>query len=597
MSKPSFSNIDLWLFELVEGNLTPEQVEQLELFLMQHPDLDVERDMWEMAKVENEPAVYTRKEAHRKRRPVGLLIGAASTVVIASSLFFFDFNSESTQSSQLAVNYERIEVNEVEILNSQLSQLKKENEILRLENSKLTKESRTNQEGVTTNGVLIDNPTERNSEKPSNSANTSGIELINRNDVQIIEPQIDNLVFYNAGDAGVNYDNEVINTNQINSSEYDVSPHQGILTAINVTPLKIEEINSNNSTSELTFASNSKEKEEKRMLAEDWYKDRKDWSYELTKLGRKIKRMMDNPVALYNSRDPYFQLPGMTVQDVNFSATGTMMATRVQTLSRLQWLGSDNEQMYNQLAIDGYAYGMRGGIGLQLSHSFYHTDGSIQIADAALTYSPKISVNNFISVEPSVRFKMGNKMIQHSKLDGVPAIEMDRGNVYTYGQSEDLYGNNLWYKDLGAGLMVNTRWFFASAQVDNLFKHYNNIYNNGGADKLYAGLHYIATIGTDWKSLNEKTKLSPYLVYQNKEQLQELWFGANFQHKWITAGASVSTSLDPTATVGMVFKNFALHYNADYTMSKMSDERYLSHQLTLKFNTKPSPYGRRLMRR
>ena len=53
MSKPSFSNIDLWLFELAEGNLSPEQVKQLEMFLLQYPELDVERDVWEMCFLEH----------------------------------------------------------------------------------------------------------------------------------------------------------------------------------------------------------------------------------------------------------------------------------------------------------------------------------------------------------------------------------------------------------------------------------------------------------------------------------------------------------------------------------------------------------------
>ena len=50
MSNPSFSNIDLWLFELAEGNLSPEQIERLEMFILQNPDLDFDRDVWEMAK-------------------------------------------------------------------------------------------------------------------------------------------------------------------------------------------------------------------------------------------------------------------------------------------------------------------------------------------------------------------------------------------------------------------------------------------------------------------------------------------------------------------------------------------------------------------
>ena len=70
MSNPSFSNIDLWLFELAEGNLTPEQVEQLELFLLQHPELDVERDMWQMARMEKEQHAYPETSSlQRKRRP------------------------------------------------------------------------------------------------------------------------------------------------------------------------------------------------------------------------------------------------------------------------------------------------------------------------------------------------------------------------------------------------------------------------------------------------------------------------------------------------------------------------------------------------
>ena len=52
MSKPSFSNIELWLFELSEGNLNPQQVEELRIFLLKHPELDVEKDVWEMAKIQ-----------------------------------------------------------------------------------------------------------------------------------------------------------------------------------------------------------------------------------------------------------------------------------------------------------------------------------------------------------------------------------------------------------------------------------------------------------------------------------------------------------------------------------------------------------------
>ena len=37
MSIPSFENIDRWLFELIEGNLSEEQIQQLEDMKASHP--------------------------------------------------------------------------------------------------------------------------------------------------------------------------------------------------------------------------------------------------------------------------------------------------------------------------------------------------------------------------------------------------------------------------------------------------------------------------------------------------------------------------------------------------------------------------------
>ncbi len=56
MSGPSFDNIDRWLFEYVEGNLSSEQEKQLEAFLLDHPEFDLDLDSWQMAKVE--PLTY-----------------------------------------------------------------------------------------------------------------------------------------------------------------------------------------------------------------------------------------------------------------------------------------------------------------------------------------------------------------------------------------------------------------------------------------------------------------------------------------------------------------------------------------------------------
>jgi type IX secretion system PorP/SprF family membrane protein len=320
---------------------------------------------------------------------------------------------------------------------------------------------------------------------------------------------------------------------------------------------------------------------------------RKSFKDHFNKFTRSIQRMMNSPIALKNSRDPHYHVPGMTANDINFSSAGTLIATRVQTNSRLQWQGQESEQLMNQISADGYSYGMRGGWGVQLNHQWYK-NGGIQVAQAAFTYSPKISVSNWVSVEPSVRLKMGNKRLNSGLMENTDAVEMDRGNTQDfYANGAAPIGRSLWYKDVGLGLLVNTKWFFAGVQVDNIFKYKDNLYNNNWSDPRRMQSHFTATIGSDWVSRNEKLSLSPYLVYQKHENLSEMWAGANFAYKWFNIGIATSNKLEPAASIGMKFDHFSLRYNADYTQSTMLDKKALSHQLTIRFVAKKSRFNKR----
>ncbi len=104
MSNPSFSNIDLWLFELTEGNLSPSQVEQLKTFLLLHPELDVDKDVWESARLKKSNVVYTRKESLKRDRPVLWFMDLASASVagIGLMLALIPMGENATTSSQIA---------------------------------------------------------------------------------------------------------------------------------------------------------------------------------------------------------------------------------------------------------------------------------------------------------------------------------------------------------------------------------------------------------------------------------------------------------------------------------------------------------------
>jgi type IX secretion system PorP/SprF family membrane protein len=569
MSNPSFSNIDRWLFELMEGNLSAEQEQQLEAFLLQHPELDVDRDMWEMATVQKEEVVYPHQDRIVRRKPVGLFMMAGFTsIAIFIGLGIIDFVSSSTNSiytqQQLATEQTTSEqttsAQNIQSTNSTKQQPTKTG----FESSELTLGQATKPQVQTI--YTNNNFRPSGSQVVPNSLNSPLLAVNNSNLSNLSNEG------YRAsrGTNPSNLSNDGYRasrgTNQSNpliEDDLATTPAQ---------PVDVESYKEKNYRTGPTFTASN------RFSSSDY---KESFSSRLSKAKRALTRMMDNPVALKNLKDPYYHIPALQAMDVNFGSVGTLLATRVQTLTRAQWLGEENQQFMNQIAVDGYAYGIRGGLGLQLNNGYY-ANGQIMNSSAAITYSPKFSVNRNILVEPSVRFKMGNKSLNSSKITDIGLAEMDRGNVYEfYPSGAAPIGKDLWYRDMGLGLMVNTKWFFVGVQGDNLFKHYDNVYSNA-TDKR-AGTHFIATVGTDYESQRENIGLSPYIVYQQNEQLSEAWLGLNARYEWITMGAAISSKADLVGSIGLKFNRFAVNYNMDYTHSYLFNKQIISHQLSLRF--------------
>lgn len=595
MSTPSFSNIDLWLFELAEGNLSKDQIEQLELFIMQHPELDIERDMWEVAKVDPTPVAFPNVEVlQKKRRGAGIYTSSAA---VMASLFvgFFAYSYVTTGSmfsffsDKESLHVASTEAQERDIL-ARISELTDGfvSNGLAMESGRFGN-AMPNDEMPPYTVSLIQNELEstltvEDGETPSESANastfTADLEEVNPTLRPVIASRLDQRL---TNQPIVPITSNLWQNDALNGFELDRKENEGVFVQEPRTldPYLKETKSSVRSSFAATKSGTSTSVK------------RSSFKTKLNRFARSIQRMMDNPVALKNSRDPHYHVPGMTSNDINFSAAGTLLATRVQTLSRAQWLGKENEQFKNQLSVDGYSYGMRGGWGIQLDHTMYR-DGGIHIGQLALTYSPKISITNSVSFEPSVRFKMGDKHLVASQMNGIDMVEVERGNAINYYEDgQTPIGRNLWYKDLGAGALVNTKWFFVGARVDNIFRHTDNIYGYDIQHPRRAASGFVASAGTDWLNQRKTLGLSPYLVYQKNDQLSELWGGANVRWHWAIAGLAVNDKLDPAASIGVKSKTFSINYNIDYTTSAMTGERALSHQVSLRFVTKQNRFGQR----
>ena len=68
MISPNRQNIDRWLFDYTEGNLSSDQESLLEKFLLNNPDIEVDLDAWQEAKLVPEEIVLTDKNKFKRKR-------------------------------------------------------------------------------------------------------------------------------------------------------------------------------------------------------------------------------------------------------------------------------------------------------------------------------------------------------------------------------------------------------------------------------------------------------------------------------------------------------------------------------------------------
>ena len=525
MSKPSFENIDRWLFEYAEGNLSPEQIANLKTFLLIHPELDVDLDAWKDSYITAEGIVLPNAEKYKKRGaliPIFATSGIAAGIIAATflSIHLFSGSSSGVAGSSLTFAQKKI--------NQQLA-----DRTLR------------------------------------NTVNSDQFNTMN------LDPRILNASLFNGTRTSQQNASPLVSEQRIideynNLEANDVSDVE----FTNLNPDLVSTYNSNKSS-----VSGSKTSS-------------KNHNSFLKPFFRKVNRLMDNPVALKNSKDAIYQVPGMQNPQVNFGTVGTLLTSRFQAISRVQNHGYENERFSQIVSYDAYASSIRSGMGFQLKTDSYNK-GAFRTYEANILYSPKFMITKNIILEPGLQLKMGQKRLTPSKINSGEMVEIDRGNTQTaFSENETPLDKKLWYKDVGLSMMFNSRWFFAGAQVDNLFRHDEGIYSSSPDQRETASRHVVLTAGTEYESQDKKLAVSPYLLYQKNGNLEESWAGANFRYKWFNVGSAISTNLEPAASIGIKTARFLLNYQADYTHSALMDKKLLSHQLTLRLLAKPSRYNR-----
>lgn len=584
-------NFDRWMFDYKEGNLSGAEKEAFENFVIQNPEFELDADAWSNSFVQNEEFVYPNAaELEKDNKFVAGWYGYAAAAIvlllIGTSVIYLS-NNNAEVDGFATIDHE-VSTDIVKHANTALSAHEINNHSTLVEDL----------HNADNNGTILvsDNLVAENNTNNSFNLNVSNdLNDNNGNDTYNadVNPNNSNENDLSVGpdhstSNDVHYDNDFSNKNKdYNSLSNDPSYNE---TSMDQELSKFEDE---------TY--NSKYQGNPDGSALNFDMGDLEINYEIPKgnrakkLWRKIERMFDYPVGLTNLRDPDFLLPNNSVVASNPGFVGGMLRPRTEINYRNQWFGNNQNSQQLTMSFDNYFYQMRGGVGIILNAKDYQY-GQFGDYNMSLVYSPKIVLGKNTVLEPAVKLTMGALNANGSKLSPESDLEIERGRIISTPAAQQMQGNQqLWYKDYGLGMVLNTKWFYAGFSADNLNRHFENVYNEEGyATPTSSPLLINAMLGTDYESLNKKFSMSPFVNYQKYGERQEVWGGSGFRlNKFIIGGSAgyniASNDWGFTGSIGMKFEKFKLAYQYDHTKTTITNESIGSHNLTLRFTGKSKP--------
>ena len=537
MTSPNFENIDLWLFDYTEGNLSVYQKELLEQYILNHPELEIDLDMWNMSKVSISTDFVDTLELKKKRTSrfsyyATSFIGVLIILLISKS-------------------------HDLKIYNNGLNKTKQVSNLQHIKNNKISTK-------------IFSNSASLKLETPIKTSTSGASDILNNNKTKVLSSTINK--------DPINNDFNATSVLQLKSKTMDL--------ALQRMPLQLTELLLQDNVSE-ALNTTSHTKNQKKNLSLNGLR------LKTKTLFSKIDRALSKSIAFSNYRDHFYIIPGVASNNVNLSTTGSVSQSRFISSSRARWLNSSNEKLSQEFSFDTYLRSIRSGFGAQLNYDTY-ANGSIQDWNAAIVFSPKIALSRNISIEPAAKLKIGNKLLNSNQINNNSLSLYDQNNPQTFSfDSTQKIGRKLWYRDIDLGFTLNTKVFYLGFQAENILNHIENLYQNEQNNDNRISTTYSALAGTQYMSRNKKVSFHPYVYLRTNTQTTAYYGGFSFDIDKIFVGASYGSSNQYSGSIGLSMDQFALIIQSTRAFQPILNKTLYTHQLTLRINSPISKKTRR----
>ena len=569
------NNIQRWIFDYFEGNLSLHEQIELREFIKRNPEYKDDFEDWENVRLtEDTVPIYANAEALMVKesmlsRKVWAIAGVL-ILLLGSSLIYWSSSTWVSKSNN-AVATPKVS-----------PPLKSVDSDLAMGESSIL----SSLNGGSNNGETSWSNTNEMA-APSKSI------ILGEGSVQMVSTRIDKPFVNSTAETDmesntplnpiilkpfVNQMNRVDETENVNSAR-----NGGVISSIvglsdnldHCSWMLINQltIDSDYDCGELELIGNQEEKTEK---------DRKG-------VIKQLDRLFARKIGLTNLSDPIFINDGGNALNSNTALFGAMGSSRINLTYRNQWHGTGNASARYGVSYDQFVEQLQGGIGFDIEKLDYEK-GMYSGYSAKFGYAPRFNLTRLVSLTVAAAFHVNQLEVNFDNYRYNSQVELTQGDVNdTYESGYVPRTNKILNKDLSMGVMLNTPFCYIGGSAEHLMEPGQNLFTSDMDENYTLKTKYSVQIGTDYKK-NSASKLvfSPQLIFENQGGKSEFWASSSFRFNNLIAGTGVSTNKSVKGIVGIQSKNLRFMYSYDLTKSELLQQMKGSHEASIRvlFNSK-----------
>lgn len=274
---------------------------------------------------------------------------------------------------------------------------------------------------------------------------------------------------------------------------------------------------------------------------------------------------------------------------LNPALAGTANHSRLVAAYRNQWPSLGNTYVNYSFSYDIYLKAMNGGLGLQLADNT-EADGQLRSSSVYAFYSYHIQASDQLYLNAGLQAGVIFKGFSPNDLIFPSEINQQNGQI-TPGNGLIAENATKLIPDFGIGVLGQLETYFFGVSIHHLSRPDESLIE--GDQKGRLPLKYTLHAGMRTRKyrnglLSKPYTLSPNVIYQQQGTFKQLNLGMYMNFGPLAGGLWYRQNLSVRpdaliAMIGIMREKFKISYSYDFTLSRLSNYSFGSHELSLIF--------------